>query len=355
MGKIRKKRKSRKKLYTPDLHLGIAENDQSSVFQCFLYDDVLCEEHNDLRSVGELDKLTDRPQNLWVNVHGLGNQALIRDIGQKLQIEKLLLIDLINNEQRPYLEDNGNQLFCSFKLVRMIPDSTDFEIDQISFVLKDGLLVSFQENSGKVFDEIRDRLRLGKGQVRLKNLDYLLFLMMNTVIQSYHHVLDSESVLLDTLDQSATNQFSTQHLQTLQSLRRDLIILRKSIYPLRELLSKIISGSVDPIDPATVRYFSGLQNQVIDILEDITIYRDLTNNIMELQFALQGTKLNEIIRILTVISTVFIPLTFIVGIYGMNFEWMPELAWWWAYPAIMLFMLFIALSMLSYFKRRTWI
>jgi len=355
MARLKKKRKTRKRLYNPELMTSGAENTGVPVYQCFIYNPGSCTELNNLHSADDLDEILTRPEKIWLNLHGLNNVELIRDIGQKLGLEKLLLIDLVNSDQRPYLEDTGDQLFFSFKIVRLQPDSGEFEIDQISFVLKQGLLVSFQEKPGHIFDEIRERLRHGKGQVRLRNTDYLLFLMMDAVLQTYQHTIDHQSDLLESIEQGVNKHFDSVQLQSLQDLRRDLIYLLKSIFPLREMLAKISTGSIQLIDESTLRYFRGLQNQILDTTENIMMYRDIINNIMELQLALQGMRLNEIIRILTVISTVFIPLTFIVGIYGMNFEWMPELTWWWAYPAILCFMLLISLGMLYYFKRRGWI
>lgn len=332
-----------------------SENTDMPVYQCFIYNQDACTELNDLHSADDLEEILVRRENLWVNLHGLNNVDLIREIGQKLELEKLLLIDLVNSDQRPYLEDTGDQLFFSFKIVRFQAETGEFEIDQISFVLKQEVLISFQEKPGHIFDEIRERLRQGKGQVRLRNTDYLLFLMMDAVLQTYQHAIDHQSDLLESLEQSVNKHFDTTQLQSLQDLRRDLIYLRKSIFPLREMLAKISTGSIKLIDESTLRYFRGLQNQMLDTTENIMMYRDIINNIMEHQLALQGMRLNEIIRILTVISTVFIPLTFIVGVYGMNFQWMPELTWWWAYPAILIFMLLISLGMLFYFKRRGWI
>ncbi len=356
MPRRRKKTRHSRKLFFPGIQ---DESHQASgefpVYQCFNYTADTCEEHTDLHEISPLEELMNKEGNLWINLHGLNNTGLIKSMGQLLDLDRLLLADLLQANQRPFLEDRGDQLFFSFKMVLLRPESHTFEIDQISFVLKNGLLLSLQEKPGHVFDEIRDRLRQGKGQVRHRNTDYLLFLMLNAVLQTYQSALDYYAEMLDSLEEDASAQFGAVELTKVQDLRKDLIYLRKSIFPMREIIAKITSGSFALFDSSTARYFNGLQNQVLDISESIMMYRDIGNYIMEQQIAFQGMRLNDIIRILTVISTVFIPLTFIVGIYGMNFEWMPELGFWWAYPAVMTIMLLIALFMLYFFKRRRWI
>jgi len=289
----------------------------------------------------------------WINIDGLSDHEIIVAIQQHFNLHALLIEDVLE-DQRPKAEEYDNYLFITLKMVHTIKTgSIDYE--QISFVLGHHLLISFQEKEGDLFDAFRNRIRLDQGRVRKKGADYLLYRLLDIITDNYYAVLDNVGERIerieDELSEGKTSDFTFQRIQV---LRKELIYLRKAVYPMRDALSKLVKGDSPLIQPETIRFYDDVYDHVVHLIDSLDTYKDLSASLLDIHVNTRNNQLNQIMKVLTIISTIFIPLTFIVGIYGMNFDYMPELRWEWGYPAVMAGMFVLALSMLFYFKVKKW-
>ncbi len=290
----------------------------------------------------------------WINVSGLHNVALIEKVGQHFKLHPLLLEDVVHVDQRPKTEDFGDYLFFTIKVFhKKSADETDFE--HISFVLGQDFIICFQENAIDNFDLIRDRLKKSFGKIREKKADYLFYRFIDTIIDHYFIILDGLAEKIELLEDEVMERPNTGTLHKLQTVRKELIYLRRSIYPLRESINSILKSETKLLNHETERFFTDVYDHTIQVIESMETYRELLSGIMDLYMNTASNRMNEIMKVLTIMSTIFIPLTFIAGIYGMNFEHMPELGHPWAYPLALLLMVLIALLMLLYFKRKKWL
>jgi magnesium transporter len=231
----------------------------------------------------------------------------------------------------------------------------DLNAEHISFVLGKNTVFCFQEKSGDLFDLIRERMRNSYGRIRSRKADYIFYRFIDTVVDQYYLVIDRLAERIELLEDEVMENPTTKTLNQLQNVRKELIFLRRSIHPLRESINTIIKSESKLLHKETERYFSDVYDHTIQIVESMETYRDLLGGIMDLYMNTASNRMNEIMKVLTIMSTIFIPLTFIAGIYGMNFEHMPELAYKWAYPAAWGLMVLVAIFMLFFFKRKKWI
>lgn len=296
---------------------------------------------------------TDRVN--WINLDGLEDKQIIKAIQEHFNLHTLLIEDVLD-DQRPKAEEYDDYLFFTLKMLYSIKQGT-IEYEQISFVLGNNYLISFQEKEGDLFDHFRERIRLDQGRVRKKGVDYLLYRLIDIIIDNYYIILDSIGERIEIIEDSFSHhtQEKREHtFQRIQRLKKELIYLRKAVYPLRDAISKVLKDEIGFIDEGNHRYFSDIYDHVIHLTDSIDTYKDLTSGLMDLHINTQNTQLNQVIKVLTVISTIFIPLTFIVGVYGMNFDFMPELRWHYGYGLIWIIMLTLAIGMLGYFKTKKW-
>jgi magnesium transporter len=290
----------------------------------------------------------------WINVSGLHNVKLIEQIGIHFKLHPLLLEDVVHVDQRPKTEDFGEYLFFTIKVFhKKSTQETDFE--HISFVLGEDFIICFQENPEDNFDLIRNRLKNSFGKIREKRADYLFYRFIDTIIDHYFIILDGIAERIELLEDEVMERPNNSTLQKLQLVRKELIYLRRSIYPLRESINSILKSETKLLNQETERFFTDVYDHTIQVIESMETYRELLSGIMDLYMNTASNRMNEIMKVLTIMSTIFIPLTFIAGIYGMNFEHMPELKHQWAYPLALGLMVLIALFMLVYFKRKKWL
>jgi magnesium transporter len=288
----------------------------------------------------------------WINLDGLHNQDVIETIQKHFNLHSLLIDDVLS-DQRPKAEEFDEYLFFTLKMLYKIEgESIDYE--QISFVLGKNFLISFQEKEGDLFDGFRDRIRLDQGRVRKKQADYLLYRLIDIIVDNYYNVLDRVGDLIEEMEEIVYENPSTQSFNKIQALKKELIFLRKALYPLRDALSKIIKGESEFVQEENLRFFSDVYDHVAHIIDSLDTYKDLTSNLLDIHINAMNNKLNEVMKVLTVISTIFIPLTFIVGVYGMNFDIMPELKWEYGYYTVWGVMLVIVLGMLAFFRHKKW-
>lgn len=288
----------------------------------------------------------------WINLDGLNNQDIIEKLQSHFNLHSLLIDDLLS-DQRPKAEEYEGYLFFTLKMLYRI-EARVIDYEQISFVLGKDFLISFQEKEGDLFDGFRDRIRLDMGKVRKKNADYLLYRLIDIIVDNYYNVLDKVGDLIEEIEENVYEDPSNKTFYKIQALKKELIYLRKALYPLREALSKIVKGESDFIMEENMRYYADVYDHVAHLIDSLDTYKDLISSLLDVHINAMNTKLNEVMKVLTVISTVFMPLTFIVGVYGMNFDFMPELQWKYGYFGVWGVMFLIFAAMMLYFKKKRW-
>ena len=291
----------------------------------------------------------------WMDIQGLGSETVLKQVGEIFNLHPLLLEDVVNVPQRPKLEDYNNQLLVISQMVRLKEDESGFDTEQVSFVLGKRYLLSFQEEELQdCFEIVRDRIRTSQGRVRKSGADYLTYLLLDTIIDGYFPVVEHYEDRIEALEDVIISNPDRDTMQEIYDVRRELLALRRLIWPMRNVLNLLMRDHHGIVSDEVQIYFRDSYDHVIQILEIIEAYRELAASLMDVYMSTMGNKLNEIMKFLTVISTIFIPLTFIVGVYGMNFENMPELKGEWSYFLVWLVMLAVAGGLIFYFWRKGW-
>jgi magnesium transporter len=304
------------------------------------------------RPIDDLFQMIKPDQVNWLNVDCLHESSLIENIQNHFNLHSLLIDDILN-DQRPKAEEYDDYLFFTLKMLHSI-NGSDIEYEQISFVLGSNYLISFQEKEGDLFDGFRERIRLNQGKVRKKKADYLLYRLIDIIVDSYYTILDNLGEQIEETEEDVHRNPSTRTFHKIQSIKKELIYLRKAVYPLRDAVSRVIKNEYGFVDEENIRFFSDIYDHVIHLIDSLETYKDLSTSLMDIHINTMNTRMNEVMRLLTVISTIFIPLTFIVGVYGMNFDVMPELRWKWGYYAVWAVMIVIVGAMLRFFKYKKW-
>lgn len=297
----------------------------------------------------------------WIDVEGLDQVDLITRIGKRYSIHPLVLEDILQTGQRPKLEDNDSHLFVVLKMLQYDAKTQKVESEQVSIVLFRSVLLTFQEGiTGDVFDSIRNRVQGTSGQLRSLGSDYLMYCLMDAIVDQYFVILEQLGDRIELAEESILKDPSRETLQEIQRLKHELMFVRKSVWSLREVVAQLERGDSKLVRKSTLAYFRDLYDHVITTIETLESYRETLSGLVDLAMSTMSNRMNEVMKTLTVIATIFIPLTFIAGVYGMNFDlsaspWnMPELHWWFGYPAVLFIMGAIAVLMLFYFRRKSW-
>ena len=309
-------------------------------------------EHANIDLAG-IETLRRASKVVWVDVVGLGDVALLRQLGEAFGLHRLALEDVVNVTQRAKVEDYGDHLFV---VVRMVDPSNHAETEQFALFLGVDYVLTFQERPGDCFGMVRNRLRDPNGQMQKRGADYLAYALLDAVVDAYFPLLEKHDGRLEALEHMVLDgSVSVGVLPELHGVRRCLLDLRRAVWPLREAMSSLARGENRHFSADVMPYLRDVTDHVVQLIDLVEGHRELSTSLLELHLSMVNHKLNEVIKLLTVISTIFIPLTFVVGVYGMNFDWMPELRVWWGYPLCLLVMLVTALLMLRWFKRRGWL
>ncbi len=289
----------------------------------------------------------------WINVDGIHDAALIEKIGKQFNIHPLTLEDIVNPNQRAKFEDYDNYVVS---IMKMISHDTEIHSEQLSVILLQGMVISFQEiEGGDAFDYIRNRIRQGKGRIRRMGADYLAYALIDSVVDCYFTILEKIGDKIETLEEELMNEPSRQTLHQLHNMKREMIFVRKAVWPMRELINNMERSETELIKPSTDIYLRDVHDHTIRVIDTVETYRDLLSGMMDIYLSSVSNKMNEVMKMLTIITTIFVPVTFIAGVYGMNFEYMPELHSKWGYATVWGIMIIIILSLLIYFKRRKWL
>ncbi|AGW11973.1 magnesium/cobalt transporter CorA [Megalodesulfovibrio gigas] len=289
----------------------------------------------------------------WVNLDGVHRTGFVEDAGRVFGLHPLVLEDIVHTEQRPKMEDQGEYLFLVVKMLRWDEAEGRVVDEQVSLVLGDGFVLSFQEEEhGDVFEDIRARIRAGKGRIRKCGPDYLLYSLLDAVVDNYFVVLEKVGDAIEDMEEALLESAGNTQLEELHVLRREALFLRKYVWPLREIVARLERQESELIRDGAKIYLRDLYDHVIQVMDTIETFREVLSGMADLHLSKISLKLNEIMKVLTVISTFFIPLTFIAGVYGMNFRYMPELEWRWGYFAVLGTMGIVAAGMWAFFKKR---
>lgn len=289
----------------------------------------------------------------WINVDGIHDAGVIEKIGSMYSIHPLTLEDIANTDQRPKFEDYENYVVV---MMKMLYYDTGLHNEQLSIVLKDNVVITFQENhGGDAFYPIRKRLREAKGRVRRFGADYLYYALIDAVVDSYFNILEIIGDKIELIDEQLIAEPTPDTLQVLHTMKREMIFLRKSVWPVRDMVNSLERSETILIQNTTDVYLRDVHDHVVRVIETVENYRDLINGMMDIYLSSLSNKMNEVMKVLTIISTLFIPVTFIVGVYGMNFDYMPELRSPYGYGATWAVMLIIMGSLLYYFRRKKWL
>jgi len=293
----------------------------------------------------------------WINVDGLHDTEIIASIGKLFDLHHLLLEEVLNTQHRPKVEEFDNYLFLTLKNLAISKDSMSIESEQISFVLGSGWVISFheQEEQGNVFSALRHHLSESKGNIRKKGADYLLYRLVDMVVDNYFVITEYISDVIEDLEEKVIQTPDNDSLQELQHIKKQLMKLRKAVIPLREAIATLEKDSASLFEESTLRYLRDVYEHIIHVDEIIEAQRDMLASIMDLYLSGVSYKMNQVMKVLTIIATIFIPLTFIAGIYGMNFDNMPELHWKFGYFGVWGIMIIVLIIMVVYLKRKRWI
>ncbi len=313
-------------------------------------------EEREIRDARELAAFCRPDGLLWVDVQGLGDRAALEWIGANFQLHPLLLADVVHLSQRPKCEAYEGATFSVARRLIWKGDPDDpVDERQISLVLGARHVLSFQERADDVFEPVRARLVAGTGLLRRSGTDYLAYALLDAIVDDYLPILDKLGENLERLEERAVECPTRELLRELAALRHDLIAIRRDVWPQREALHALLRGDVGGISEPVKIYLRDVHDHCVQVAEMVEIYREIASGLLNIYLTSIANRTNEVMKVLTIVSTIFIPLTFLVGIYGMNFVHMPELAWPWAYPALLVAMLALGVGMLFYFRRKGWL
>ncbi len=305
-------------------------------------------------TVDECFPFKDSPTITWINIDGLHETDVIDKIGRHFGLHPLLLEDILNTGGRPKIEDFGEYVFVVLKMLYQEDNGGEILSEQISLLFGENYVISFQESIGDVFGSIRERIRKGKGRVRKERADYLAYLIIDSIVDNYFNVLEDIADYIEDTEEVLLEKPNSETLQTIHGLKNDALFLRKSIWPLREIINVLERGESPLIQETTRIYFRDIYDHTVQIMDTLDTFRDMIAGMLDTYLSSMSNRMNEVMKVLTIFASIFIPLTFMAGVYGMNFEYMPELKWPWGYPVLWVLMLTVGITMVVMFKRKKW-
>ena len=330
------------------------KKDEKVKVTCIQYKDDQFEE-KEVKSIDDCFPIKNKPAVTWINIDGVHQFENIEKIGKKFKIHPLVLEDIMHTGQRPKMEDFENYLFIVLKMFQYDEDKTQTKTEQVSLIFGSNYLISFQEDEGDVFDPIRERIRTDRGRIRKMGVDYLAYSLMDAIVDNYFTVLEKIGESIEDIEDEMLKNPTPEILQIIHTLKRELIFLRKSVWPLREVISRLERWESPLIEKSIDIYLRDVYDHTIQVIDALETFRDMLSGMLDVYLTSVSNRMNEVMKVLTIIATIFIPLTLVTGIYGMNFKYMPELNSPWGYPMVYIVMLIISLVMLIYFRRKKWL
>lgn len=300
--------------------------------------------------------LSERIQNgvTWLNIDGLQNVDLIKQIGKKYELHPLVLEDILNTVQRSKIETYDNYIFIVMKLMVWQADKNNFSVQQISLILGDNFVLTFQEKKCALLDTIQVALRAGQGRIREQGADYLTYIIMDTIVDHYFIILENLGDQIETIEQDIITDPTKKNIHSLYKLKRKVFAFRKIAWPVREIINHLLQTKLTFIGDFVLPYLRDVYDHVMQIIDTVETFRDMLGSMLDVYLSSQTNRINEVMKVLTIIATIFIPLTFIASIYGMNFKYMPELQYKYGYFTVLGVMAVMVIGMLIYFRRKKW-
>jgi magnesium transporter len=296
----------------------------------------------------------DTPPVTWINVDGLHELKVVEKIGAHFGIHPLVLEDIVNTGQRTKVEEFDDYIYIVIKMLVFDETADHIAAEQISLVLGPHFIFSFQEKEGDVFDFVRERIRKARGRIRKSGCDYLAYALIDAVVDNYFDVLEKMAEKIESIESQLLENPTPQLLEGIHHLKREMIFFRKQVWPLREVTNSLIKDPSELIRESTHIFLRDVYDHTIQVIDTIESFRDVLSGLSDLYLSTVSNRMNEVMKVLTIIATIFIPLSFFAGIYGMNFEFMPELKWRWSYPVFWVILVVIFAAMLIWFSRKKW-
>jgi magnesium transporter len=319
------------------------------------YDEANFQER-EVKAVEECFPFRDKPTVTWINVEGVHQVEVVEKLGHCFGLHPLVLEDILNTDQRPKMEIYGDYVYIVLKMLYGGDVNHPIEAEQVSLILGSNFVISFQEGKeGDVFNPVRERIRSGKGLIRTMGSDYLAYSLIDMIVDSYFLILERLGEKIELLEEALVAHPTATTLQEIRKFKTEMIFVRRVVWPLRELVSGLRRKESPLIKETTEIYLRDVYDHTVQVMDTVELYREMLSGMLDIYLSSVSNRLNSVMKVLTIIATIFMPLTFIAGIYGMNFKYMPELEWRWGYPAIWLIVVAIGISMLIYFKKRKWL
>ena len=312
-------------------------------------------QEKDIKEVEESFPFKETATVTWINVDGIHDIENIEKIGRHFGVHSLVQEDIVHTEQRPKMEEFEDHIFVVLKMISYNEENTKTVSEQVSLILGPNYVISFQEKQGDIFNSIRERIRNFKGRIRKMGADYLAYSLLDTVVDHYFLVLEKFGDRVEELEDELVSHPQPEDLHEIHRLKREMIYLRKSVWPLREVINKLERVESSLIKDSTQIYLRDVYDHTIQIIDTVETYRDMLSGMHDTYLSSISNRMNEIMKVLTIIATIFIPLTFIAGVYGMNFQFMPELGWKWGYFAVWGVFVSVVLLMVVFFRKRKWL
>ena len=335
------------------VHIGEKKTEETRI-TIIDYDETHFEE-KEAKTVEECFSFKDTPTVTWINIDGLHQVEIIEKIGKHFSLHPLILEDILNTGQRPKIEDFIEYLYVVLKMLYYDDKEAEVKAEQVSLILGSNFVISFQEKEGDVFNPIRDRIRNSKGRIRKMGADYLAYALLDGMVDNYFIILEKLGETIEDMEEELVSNPTPETSQGIHRLKGEMIFLRKSVWPLREVINGLERGESSLIKDSTGIYLRDVYDHTIQVIDTIETYRDIVSGMVDTYLSSISNRMNEVMKVLTIIATIFIPLTFVAGIYGMNFKYMPELEWPWGYPLIWTVIGVIAITMAVYFRKKRWL
>ncbi len=349
------KKMSRKSGLPPGtlIHIGERKVDEAKI-GVFFYDETRFEEVQ-VKTAEEVPLPKDESLVTWINLDGIHQTDILERLGERFGLHPLVMEDILNTEQRPKMEDYGDYIFVVIKMLSFDGDGGGITAEQVSLILGSNYVLSFQEQEGDVFNPLRERLRNGKGRVRKLGADYLVYSQLDAIVDSYFIVMEQIGESVEFLEDELVTKPTGDTMQTIHDLKRQMIFLRRSVWPLREVIGGLERWESPLIQESTRLFLRDVYDHTIQVIDTVETFRDMLSGMLDLYLSSVSNRMNEVMKVLTIIATLFIPITALAGIYGMNFKYMPELDLHWTYPLVWFIMLCSVGMMLVYFRRKKWL
>jgi magnesium transporter len=308
-----------------------------------------------VNNVEECFHFKDKPSVTWIDIDGVHDLEILEKLGNCYGLHALVLEDVLNTDQRPKMEDYGDYLYIVLKMIYYDEKTDQIIAEQISLIIGLNFVISFQEGREDVFNPVRERIRSGKGNIKKWGSDYLAYTLIDTIVDNYFVIVEKLGEKIEDAEEELLINPITQTMQSIHKLKKEMLFLRKSVWPLREVVSNLGREESALIKNTSLVYFRDVYDHTIQVVDTVETLREMLSGMLDIYLSSVSNKLNSVMKVLTIIATIFIPLTFVVGIYGMNFKYMPELEWHWGYYVVLFVMLVIGIIMIIYFKKKKWL